>query len=155
MEQTRFNEEFGQKVAGELRPLLADLIVLSLQGKQAHWNVTGPLFIPVHEQLDKIVDDLRTWSDEVAERIVTVGVPAAGQLAALTRESKLEPLPDGSLTDARVIALMVDRVGQVASRGRNAANRLGEIDIMSQDIVIEIVKGLEKHLWMLREQLRD
>jgi starvation-inducible DNA-binding protein len=155
MAQAKLNEEFGQEVAGELRPLLADLIVLSLQAKQAHWNVTGPLFMPVHEQLDKIVDDLRTWSDEVAERVVTAGVPAAGQVADLARESKLDPLPDGSLTDARVIALMVERVGRVAARGRNAANRLGEIDIISQDIVIEIVKGLEKHQWMLREQLRD
>jgi starvation-inducible DNA-binding protein len=155
MAKSAINEEFGRKVAGEFRPLLADLIVLSLQAKQAHWNVTGPLFMPVHEQLDKIVDDLRTWSDEVAERVVTLGVPAAGQVADLTRESKLEPLPDGSLVDGRAVALMVDRVGQVASRAREAANRLGEVDIISQDIAIEIVRGLEKHLWMLREQLRD
>jgi starvation-inducible DNA-binding protein len=155
MVQTKLDEEFGQEVADELQPLLADLIMLALQAKQAHWNVTGPLFQPVHEHLDKIVEDARTWSDEVAERVVTVGVPAAGQVTDVTRGSTLAPLPDGILSDADVVGLIADRVAGVASRGRSAVNRLGEIDIISQDIVIEIVKGLEKHLWMLRNQLRD
>jgi DNA-binding ferritin-like protein len=32
-------------------------------------------------------------------------------------------------------------------------DRLGEIDLASQDVVIEVVRELEKQLWMLRASL--
>jgi len=47
---------------------------------------------------------------------------------------------------------MERRVAGVASRARQAAERLGDLDIASQDLIIEIVRGLEKHQWMLRAQ---
>jgi starvation-inducible DNA-binding protein len=139
-------------VAAELQPLLADLINLSLQGKQAHWNVTGPLFQPVHTQLDTIVDDARGWADDVAERMVTVGTSAAGQAADVEMGSSIERLPDGNITDKQAISMMADRMATVVARARKAMDRLGEVDLVSQDLVIEVVGGLEKHLWMLRVQ---
>ncbi len=48
------------KVTGEaLQATLVDMIDLSLLGKQAHWNVVGPLFKTVHEHLDEVVDTAR------------------------------------------------------------------------------------------------
>ena len=146
------SQEVRDRVAGELQPLLADLITLSLQGKQAHWNVVCPLFSPVHTQLDKIVDDARVWSDDVAERMVAVGVPAAGQATDLVKGSSLEPITSGSVDDRQAISLIAERIAAVTSRARLSMDRLGELDLASQDLVIEIVRGLEKHLWMLRAQ---
>jgi starvation-inducible DNA-binding protein len=34
--------DLRREVAAELQAVLADLLDLSLQGKQAHWNVVGP-----------------------------------------------------------------------------------------------------------------
>ena len=39
------------KVIGVLGDRLADATDLMLQSKQAHWNVKGPSFIALHEQL--------------------------------------------------------------------------------------------------------
>ena len=144
--------EARTKVAAELQVLLADLIDLGLQGKQAHWNVAGPLFQSVHVQLDSIVDDARTWADDVAERKVTIDLPADGQHGDVATQSRLEPLPRGYIADREAVALMETRVAGVASRARQAAERLGDLDLASQDLVIEIVRGLEKHQWMLRAQ---
>ena len=146
------SHEVQTKVATELQALLADLIDLSLQGKQAHWNVVGPLFQPVHVQLDGIVDDARVWADDVAERKVTIDLAADGQPGDVARESRLEPLPQGYIADREAVALMERRVAGVASRAREAAERLGDLDLASQDLIIEIVRGLEKHQWMLRAQ---
>ncbi len=146
------SQEVRDRDVGELQPLLADLIALSLQGKQLHWNVTGPLFSPVHTQLDKIVDDARVWSDDVAERMVAIDVPANGQATDVVKESSLAPLAGGSITDRQAISLIAGRVAAVTSRSRLSMDRLGELDLASQDLVIEIVRGLEKHLWMLRAQ---
>ncbi|MDZ4851756.1 MAG: ferritin-like domain-containing protein [Pirellulaceae bacterium] len=41
----------------------------------ARWNVSGALFLQLHEQLDTIADTVRSAADEVAERIVTLGHP--------------------------------------------------------------------------------
>ena len=147
------SHEVQTEVATELQVLLADLIDLSLQGKQAHWNVVGPLFQPVHAQLDGIVDDARMWADDVAERKVTIDLAADGQHGDVAMQSRLDPLPQGYIADKEAVALMERRVAGVASRARQAAERLGDLDLASQDLVIEIVRGLEKHQWMLRAQL--
>ena len=52
--------QWQDEAAGWLEPLLVDLVSLALTGKQAHWHVTGPNFLPVHEQLDEIVADLHS-----------------------------------------------------------------------------------------------
>lgn len=150
---TDLSHEVQTKVAMELQALLADLIDLSLQGKQAHWNVVGPLFQSVHVQLDSIVDDARMWADEVAERKVTIDLAAEGQPGDVAMQSRLEPLPQGYIADREAVALMERRVAGVASRARQAAERLGDLDLASQDLIIEIIRGLEKHRWMLRAQL--
>jgi starvation-inducible DNA-binding protein len=149
---TELNPDVRNRVAGQLQPLLVDLIALGLQGKQAHWNVAGPFFQSVHAQLDQIVDDARAWSDDVAERMVTIGVPACGQAPDVVHQSPLDPLPEGTITDKQAISLICDRIGMVAARVRRAADSLGDQDIASQDMVLEILRGLEKHLWMLRAQ---
>jgi starvation-inducible DNA-binding protein len=149
---TEMNPEVRNRVAGELQPLLFDLMALSLQGKQAHWNVVGPFFQSVHAQLDQIVADAREWADDVAERIVTIGVPASGQAADIAQNSSLGPLPEGSVADKQAISFICDRVGMVAGRARHTADLLGDLDLASQDLILGILQGLEKHLWMLRVQ---
>jgi DNA-binding ferritin-like protein len=42
-------EEVGQ----QLQATLVELIDLSLLGKQLHWSVVGPLFRPLHQQLER------------------------------------------------------------------------------------------------------
>jgi starvation-inducible DNA-binding protein len=143
--------EQRESVRRELEPLMIELIALSLQGKQVHWNVVGPNFRPLHAQLDEIVDDARNWSDVLAERLVAVGVYPDGQPGTIAREHGLEPLPAGAIEDRQVIELMSERVGAVGDRARDSMQRL-EVDLASQDLVIEIVQGLDKHLWMLRAQ---
>jgi len=45
------------------------------------------------------------------------------------------------------------RVAEVDERAREQCERLGEIDLPSQDGLIEVTRALEKQLWMLRSQL--
>jgi starvation-inducible DNA-binding protein len=149
---TEMSPDIRNRVGGELQPLLFDLIALGLQGKQAHWNVVGPFFQSVHAQLDQIVGDARGWSDEVAERMVTIGVSASGQALNIAQQSSIDPLLEGTITDKQAISFICDRIGMVATRARRAADSLGDSDLASQDLVLEILRGLEKHLWMLRVQ---
>ena len=142
-----------ETVASDLQATLVDLVALSLHGKQAHWHVTGPNFVPVHEQVDSLVSDTREWSDLVAERAVTLGVPVDGRPETVARTAGVEAFPEGFVGDLKVVSLVADRLASVVTRMRGRVDGLGEHDLVSQDLVIEILRGLEKHLWMLRAQL--
>ncbi len=50
---------------------------------------------------------------------------------------------------------LVSRLAAVTERIRGRMDRLGELDLASQDVLIEVVRELEKQLWMLRVQLAD
>ena len=53
--------------------------------KHAHWNVTGPNFIAVHEMLDPEVEAVLAQADETAERIATLGGTPDGRADAIVR----------------------------------------------------------------------
>lgn len=142
-----------ERIEAELRPLQMDMIALGMQGKQLHWNLQGRQFMSIHLQLDTIVNDARTWADELAERLVTLGVWADGQPGDVVRESSLDEVPKGAVTDMHALSLITDRIGRVASSTREAATHLEDIDIASQDLCLDILRNLEKHQWMLRSQL--
>ena len=52
-----------------------------------------------------------------------------------------------------LVELFVERLETTAGAFRERMDRLGESDPVSQDILIGIVAGIEKQLWMVRTQL--
>ncbi|HZU17463.1 MAG TPA: DNA starvation/stationary phase protection protein [Candidatus Dormibacteraeota bacterium] len=137
-------------VGEQLQELLVELIDLSLQAKQAHWNVIGGRFRALHEQTDELAAAARGWSDLVAERLLALGVAADGRAATVARDSRLSPFPEGRVEDGRVVELMGERLLETVQSARRRLGALGERDLVSQDLVAEIIAGLEKHLWMLQ-----
>ena len=135
-----------------LQDLLVDLVALSLQGKQLHWHVQGKDFRSVHLQIDEVVDSARTYSDQVAERAVTLGNAVDGTPEAVAKEHGLPGLSEGWVKDEDAVRLLADTVAAVIERGRELIEA-SEDEPVTQDLVITIVGGLEKHLWMLRSQL--
>jgi len=83
------------EVAKALQATLVELIDLSLQAKQAHWNVVGPSFKAIHLFLDELTDQYRDWYDEAAERLAAIGVSPDGRTATVAAGTPLEPLPAG------------------------------------------------------------
>jgi starvation-inducible DNA-binding protein len=136
----------------ELQSFLVELTDLALTGKQAHWNLQGPYFLTRHEQLDTVVADARVWSDEVAERIVAIGAPADGRVITVAEATPLAAFPAGFVADDKVVGLIVDRLDTIIERTNERIRALGEIDPVSQDLVIGIQRGLEKHRWMWASQ---
>lgn len=135
-----------------LQDTLVELIDLSLQAKQAHWNVVGPNFKPLHELLDEFTAEYRAWYDDVAERLAAIGVAPDGRTSTVSANTPLAQLPEGPLEDRALVALVEERVAAVAGRVRERMDRLGEHDLVTQDLLIGVVHGLEKQLWMLRAQ---
>lgn len=140
------------KVAAELQTYLTDLISLSLQSKQAHWNVRGPLFSPLHALYDEMTDAYRGWYDDVAERNRALGAVADGRPSTIASSGRVKDLPAGEIQDRESVGLMLAQVEGLIGRVRAKLDWLGEQDPVTQDMMIGIVEGLEKQAWMLRAQ---
>jgi starvation-inducible DNA-binding protein len=147
--------ENRQRVAQELQGVLPSLIDLALRLKQAHWNLRGARFKSVHEQLDEVLLDVRGAVDDVAERIVTLDVPANGLSRTVVADSHLGKFPEGRLDVTTAILQPAEDLDRVAHSLRSTLSVLAEVDPISEDLVIGIAGTLEKHQWMLRSQLED
>jgi starvation-inducible DNA-binding protein len=135
-----------------LQPIVLATIDLTLVLKQLHWNLRGPHFLAIHEFLDTLVDHTRAISDELAERIVTLGHPARGQ-AESAQSSPVSPVPDTFITDRQAVELSAERVATTIAVMRHAQPTLGDLDAVTEDLVIGAIATLEKDLWMLRSHL--
>jgi len=135
-------------VGQELEPLLIELVDLALTAKQAHWNVSGMWFRQLHAQLDELADDVRLWSDDVAERLTTVGIPADARVETVAARTPFAGFPSGSVDSTKLAPLIVERLSKVVENNQARIQNLGEVDLVSQDLVIGITGGLQKHEWM-------
>ena len=142
-------------VGQELQATLHELVDLSLIGKQLHWAVVGPLFRPLHLQLDELVDSWRELADTVAERAVALGFVPDGQAKAVAAGSQLAAVAPTALEDHLVVRELTHRIAEVSEQVRDRMNRLGDADLVSQDVLIEVVRQLEEQQWMLRAQLGE
>ena len=149
---TSIEHHHPEKQAPILQSCVAASIDLALSFKHLHWNIRGPKFQSVHEFLDIVIDHARTGTDELAERLVTIGMPAEGQRAKLP-ESPVPAIEGGFLKDDIVLERAVSILDQAVRVLREAQTKLADIDAVSEDLVIGILANLEKDLWMLRSHL--
>lgn len=144
----------SKDVAEHLQPVLVDLIALTLNAKQAHWHIQGRHFSPIHEQLDRLVDDSRRFSDDVAERVVALGAEVDGRPSAVAG-AVVTPGLSGFAPGKDVVTTIVKQLDDVIATARKTLEPLDTVDLVTQDIIIEAVGELEKHRWMFAAQLTD
>ena len=141
-----------EAVRDRLQPLLVDLIDLSLTSKQFHWNIVGTRFKSLHEHLDEVTDQYRMWSDEVAERLTSLGVAPDGRVQRVAGDSPADPAAASWVHQEEVVTAMSDRIEAVARATRERLDGLGDVDLASEDLLIGILNGLEMQLWMFSAQ---
>lgn len=147
--------EAATRVTNSLQHRLTALIDLQLTLKHVHWNVIGPTFIGVHEMLDPQVDAVREMTDDVAERIATMGGEPIGTPGFITKNRGWD---DYSLlragTSAHLGALDLVYSGVIADH-RKAIADFDDLDLVSQDMLISQSDKLELFQWFVRAHLED
>src|SRR3954463_4394869 len=85
--------DLGREVRGPMVALLnqqlADTFDLYSQTKQAHWNVKGAQFYPLHELFDRLAGELEGYVDLIAERATALGGLAQGTVRLAAANSRL------------------------------------------------------------------
>ncbi len=141
--------EVAASAAQFLTPVVIDQEALVVNGKQAHWHARGANFIGIHELLDDVVAHAQEYADLAAERVVALGLPVDSRIGTVAKKTTLPEMPDGFLGWEATVAQVVAQIDAALVTVRTAIEGL-ESDPASQDVVVEIERGLTKDRWMLQ-----
>ncbi len=147
--ESSVDPDISAGVAQFLSPIVIDLTALAVDGKQAHWHVRGANFQAVHELLDSIVDHAHDYADTAAERVVALGLPIDARIQTVGVKTTTPALNAGFQQSDAVIAQVIASIDATLTTVRTAVDELADLDPVSQDVAIEIARGLEKDRWFL------
>ena len=150
---TAAGPEAAAGTAQFLTPVVLGLQSLAVNGKQAHWNVRGTNFIAIHELLDTVVANAQGFADLAAERIVALGLPIDARVSTIAEKVPATTVPAGFAQWQDEITAIVADMDAVIADVQAAIDGLDETDLPSQDVAIEIKRGLEKDRWFLSAHL--
>lgn len=145
----------AHRLAKQLQGCLDQLNDLHLTLKHAHWNVVGPKFIGVHEMLDPQVDAVRAMVDVLAERMATMGVAPVGTPGFIVKNRDWEDYSIGlahATEHLGALGLVYDRV---ISNHREVLEAAGDVDPITEDILISQTGQMELFQWFIRAHLMD
>jgi starvation-inducible DNA-binding protein len=142
-------------LVGLLQERLDALNDLTLTLKHIHWNVVGPTFIAVHTMLDPQYEAAGEMVDDVAERIATLGGSPQGTPGGLVERRQWDDYSIGR-QDAIAHLAALDLVYTGLIEGHRAAiEESGDLDAVTEDLLIGQSGQLEQFQWFVRAHLEN
>jgi starvation-inducible DNA-binding protein len=148
------DDEERRKSVKALQQLTVDLLALHNMYKEAHWDLTGPLFLPLHEYYERQADFYLQQADLFAERVLQLGSSVDGRYSTISRTTKLAEMPDGYLTDDHSIKLLLDRVAVLQKEVYELIGETERIDAPTSNKLQDLAHSVDKDLWQLRAHLQ-
>ncbi len=145
-------EGLRERLVTDLNQNLATLSDLAAAYKQAHWNVTGAHFGQLHALFDQFHGQIGDYVDTIAERARALGGIVHGTIQAAVEHSALPPFPLDECDQQRLVEELVLRTDRTVSGLRQAMDA-SATEPATQDVYIEVVRGIEKQRWMLQSHL--
>jgi len=147
------SEKNREEISKGLAHFLSDTYTLYLKTHNYHWNVTGPMFQPLHTMFEGQYTELAEAVDLIAERIRALGIKAHG---SYNEFSKLTSIKEkiGEQSANQMIADLVISHELVIKTARGLFPMVNEChDEPTADLLTQRLKTHEKTAWMLRSML--
>lgn len=145
-------KETPSALKADLQSILVNLIDFGLQVKQAHWNVRGSQFKSLHEAFDELAALNQKYVDDLAERLLALDHPADGRLSTVHSGSGLPEFPEGFVQGPIAASHLVESLGALSDLARKSLENVSQ-DPVSEDLVLDLLRDVEKQRWMLKAQL--
>jgi starvation-inducible DNA-binding protein len=144
-----------KRVAQGLTRILASTYMVYVKTHNYHWNVTGPLFQPLHGFFEEQYKVLAEAVDEIAERIRALGYRAPGTFGEFMKLSHLQEDAPDRVPEAEDMVMNLQQDHEtISNSGRkliHIANDAG--DDATSDLLTKQLEFHEKTAWMLRSFL--
>jgi starvation-inducible DNA-binding protein len=146
-------QQASDKTVALLQERLVALIDLQLTLKHVHWNVVGPTFIGVHLMLDPQVEAVQGMVDTTAERMATMGASPNGLAGNIVATRTWDDYSIGRASVMQHLGGLDLAYGGVVEGHRKAIAKLEDLDLVTQDLLIEQSEQLEQFHWFVRAHL--
>jgi starvation-inducible DNA-binding protein len=103
----------------------------------------------VHKLLDTVVKHAQAYADLAAERVVALGLPIDARLETVAAKTSAQELTPGFQQWDDTISEVIAQIDAALTSVNEAVKELDELDQNSQDVAIEIARGLDKDRWLL------
>ena len=143
------------KSSKALQQTTVDLLTLFNDYKQAHWNLNGPLYLPLHEFYQEQADMYQKYADQFAERNLSLGYSVDGRYSTIARTSSLPEMPGGYLTDNESLKLLIDRVTVFQKEVYKDIRDLNDTDPPTSNKYQDLAYDVDHNLWQLRIHLKQ
>ncbi|MDJ0366574.1 DNA starvation/stationary phase protection protein [Hymenobacter sp. H14-R3] len=141
-------------ITDDLQATVVELLELFHESKQSHWNLRGPIYLPLHEKLQENADEYRKYADILAERVLQVGSPIDSRTGVVAATANLGDFPGGYLTDKQVLIMMTERITVVAKRVRQRIDHQSKVDEVTSNLLQELSYALDKQVWQFRVHMQ-
>ena len=148
-------EAIMEIIVEKLNVLLANCYLLMIKTQAAHWNVTGPHFLSLHQLFEEQYNELNPFIDELAERIRALGHMVNATPSQYLSASQVDAQFSHNDWQTMVKELAHDQLtlSQVASELKVAAEESD--DDVSADMAIQTMSRHQKAHWMLKSILGE
>ena len=148
------DEAARQKTAKITQQMTVDLLALFNEYKQAHWNVNGAIYLPLHEFYQQQADYYRGQADVFAERTLHMGYSVDGRYSTIAKTTKIPDFPAGYVTDNDSIKLLIDRVTALQKEVYAYIKETEDYDAPTSNKLQDLAYAVDKNLWQLRIHLQ-
>ncbi|MBC61956.1 MAG: DNA starvation/stationary phase protection protein Dps [Zetaproteobacteria bacterium] len=148
-------EETRKKSIELLQVTLSSMLDLTLQAKQAHWNVKGMNFIALHDLFDKLYEKLNELTDMTAERITALSSDAFGSVQQINKETILTAYPNNIHSGKEHLESLSSATAKICKYVRESIEKTSDNgDMGTSDLFTELSRDLDQYLWFLEAHLQ-
>lgn len=134
-----------------LNAYLANLAVLQFKLHNLHWNVTGSLFVPVHEYTEKRYNVAFAQFDEVAEVLKMRGEMPRVTMAEYLEVATIKEVEGREFSDREVLDIVEADMHAMQEQTLAIRNAAAEADdFVVQALMEGYLADYAKELWFLR-----
>ena len=134
----------------QMNVFLANQTVLYKKVQNLHWNLKGKAFFALHQKYDDLYNQLQDIIDEVAERLLAVGVTPVSSYKEVLKLANIEERESKPVECEESVKILLKDLGKVIKDCKQLAELAGnEADAGSEDIFVQYTKDFEKLQWML------
>jgi starvation-inducible DNA-binding protein len=142
------------QITEKLNELLANYHVHYQKLRNFHWTVYGENFFELHRQFEEQYNEIKMQIDEIAERILTLGLNPFGTMQQYLVESEIKEVVQ-EITPSEMVGeivrdyeVMIPKIRKVIDDASKAGDE-GTIDMLAG-----YLKDFEKRRWMMRAFLQ-
>lgn len=142
------DENKSQALASKMNALLAAYQIFYMNARGFHWNIKGDKFFELHLKFEELYTDLLVKIDEVAERILTLGVTPLHTFDDYNRESVVKTASNVS-AGTEAVNLILDAFRKILVLEREILTLSAETgDEGTNALMSDYIREKEKLVWM-------